>query len=132
MKSLEEEIKKVGTKSVSSKRVNNRKRYLTRLLKKSSKYSPEMSMQVKLAAQLMVKLDNLAESTLDPDYSPTIKEISREGYERTVVNPMETIYMNCAKQVQSSLKALGMNFDSKSKPGDGDDGFQDFVNSFND
>ncbi len=112
------------------KRVRNKKDYIIRLLKKQGKYSPELSLQVGLVAQLLVRIDALAEEIFSDEYATVTVEYSREGNPRELLNPKDRLYLELVKQAQAALKALGMNTDAKERKS-ANDGFSDFLQEFN-
>ena len=112
-------------------RIQQKKDYIIELLNKQGKYTPELAMQVDIAAQLLVRCDIIAEEMASEGYKSVNVEISREGNNRESINPKEKLYLSLLEQSQSALKALGMNTDSKDrKPGD--DGLSDFMAQFKD
>ena len=106
---------------VAKKKVKSKKDYIIRLLKKEGKYTAELSMQVTLAAQLMVKAEQIQEEMQSPEYQQVLVEYSREGNRREQINPKEKLFMDLSGQIQKALRALGMNTDSKERKTDGDD-----------
>lgn len=93
--------------------INNKKKYITQLLKDRGKYSSELSMQIKITAQLLIRADELANIIFSSEHRPINTSISREGDERESISPLERLYIEYAKQAQKALRALGMNTDSK-------------------
>lgn len=112
------------------RKVKNKKAYIIRLLKKQGKYSPELSLQAGLVAQLLVRIETLAEEIFSDDYSTVNTELSREGNPRELLNPKDRLYLELMKQAQAALKALGMNTDSKERKTD-NDSFSEFMQNFN-
>ena len=108
------------------KRISAKKTYIIKLLKKQNKYAPELSMQVKITAQLLVRTEILAEEIFDVGHSAVNVEYSREGNERESISPKEKLYLDLLTQSQKALRALGMNTDSRERKGDSD-GFSDFI-----
>lgn len=82
-------------------------------------YKPEMSMQVRLAARVLLKIEEIGRLMDEDDYSPIVDEVSREGNIRLTPNPLEKMYMDAIAQLQAALKALGMNFDAKERKDEG-------------
>lgn len=78
-------------------------------------YKGEMSMQVRLAARLLLKIEQIDDLMSEEDYSPVVEEFSREGNRRIVAHPLEKMRLDNIVQLQSALKALGMNFDAKDR-----------------
>lgn len=113
------------------KKITAKKTYIVKLLKKQGKYTPELSMQVKIVAQLLVRTELLAEQIFDDKHHAVNVEISREGNERESVNPKEKLYLDFLQQSQKALRALGMNTDSRERKTD-NDGFGEFMKQFAD
>lgn len=113
------------------KKITAKKTYIVKLLKKQNKYTPELSMQVKITAQLLVRAEILAEQIFDANHKPVNVELSREGNERESISPKEKLYLDLLTQSQKALRALGMNTDSRERKTD-NDGFADFINQFKD
>ena len=111
------------------KYVASKKRYIVKLLKKEGKYSSELSYQITLTAQLIVKTEALGAMVLAPEHQSVNVEISREGNERRTINVADQLYLTFVEKTQRALRALGMNYDSKERKGDGPDGFADFLNA---
>ena len=111
------------------KRITSKKTYIVKLLKKQGKYTPELSMQVKITAQLLIRTEILAEQIFGNGHQPTKIELSREGNERESVSPKEKLYLDLVEQSQKALKALGMNTDSRERKTD-NDGFSEFMEQF--
>lgn len=111
------------------KKITAKKTYIVKLLKKQNKYTPELSMQVKIVAQLLVRTEILAEQIFDTNHKPVNVEISREGNERESISPKERLYLDLLTQSQKALRALGMNTDSRERKTD-NDGFSEFMEQF--
>lgn len=109
-----------ASKVKTAKRVKNKKDYIVRLLKEQGKYTAELSMQVTITAQLLVRTEILAEEVLDEGHEAVSVEISREGNERRTVSPKERLYLDFVQQSQRALRALGMNTDAKERKTDND------------
>ena len=114
-----------------TRRVKNKKDYIVKLLKKQGKYTAELSMQVNITAQLLVRTEILAEEILSENHQAVNVEISREGNERKTISPKERLYLDFVRQCQKALRALGMNTDSKERRSD-NDSFGDFIKEFRD
>ncbi len=111
------------------RKITSKKTYIVKLLKKEGKYTPELSMQVKIVAQLLVRTEILAEQIFSDSHKPTNVELSREGNERESISPKEKLYLDLLEQSQKALKALGMNTDSRERKND-NDGFNEFMEQF--
>lgn len=113
------------------KRIKNKKNYIVKILKKQGKYTAELTYQVDITAQLLVRADILADEIFDKHHRVINVEYSREGNERESINPKEKLYLDVLRQGQKALRALGMNTESKERKTD-NDGFSDFMNTFKD
>lgn len=111
------------------KRIKNKKSYIVKLLKQQGKYTAELSMQVNIAAQLLVRTDMLADEIFNEGHRAVNVEISREGNERESISPKEKLYLDLVQQSQKALRALGMNTDAKERKTD-NDGFSEFMKEF--
>lgn len=118
-------------KKAAVKRIKNKKTYIVKMLKQQGKYTAELSMQVGIVAQLLVRADILAEEIFDSSHQPINIEISREGNERESINPKEKLYLDYLGQGQKALRALGMNTDSRERKSSNDD-LNKFMDAFND
>lgn len=114
------------------KKVENKKKYLVRLLKKEGKYTAELSMQAGLVAQLLVKTEMLADEVFAETHEAVSVEYSREGNKRESVSVKERLYLDYVSKSQRALRALGMNTDARERKGDGKDSLDDFLNRFRD
>ena len=111
------------------KRIKNKKDYIVKLLKQQNKYTGELSVQVTIAAQLLVRTDMLASEIFADGHSAVKIETSREGNERESISPKEKLYMELLQQSQKALRALGMNTDSRERKTD-NDAFDEFIKDF--
>lgn len=112
-----------------TKKVNSRIKKFTETMKEQGIYQPRFDEMIRLAATTSVKYDAVFAETMKSNYEPYRTEISREGNERLIVNPIEGLLRNLAEQLQSQLRALGLNTDSKPVQS-GDDGMADFMANF--
>lgn len=114
------------TKQIMEQRVKRKKDYIIKLLKKQGKYTAELTYQVEITAQLLVRADMLSDEILNEGHKATNVEYSREGNERVTVNPKEKLYLEVLEKGQKALRALGMNTESKERKSD-NDSFGDFM-----
>jgi len=110
-------------------RLTSRKTYLVKLLKEQGKYTPELSLQVHITAQTLLRTEILAEEIFSADHRPANVEISREGNERESISPKEKLYLSFLQQSQKALRALGMNIDAKERRTESD-GLGEFLEQF--
>ena len=120
---------KILSGSSLTKKVNSRIKKFTETMKEQGIYQPRFDEMIRLAATTSVKYDAVFAETMKSNYEPYRTEISREGNERLIVNPIEGLLRNLAEQLQSQLRALGLNTDSKPVQS-GDDGMADFLSNF--
>lgn len=113
----------------TSKRIKSKKAYIVKLLKSQGKYTSELSMQVTITAQLLVKTEMLAAEVLSDQHEVVDIEFSREGNQRRLISPKEKLYLDFVQQTQRALRALGMNTDSKERKSD-NDSFGEFLKEF--
>lgn len=112
------------------KKVLAKQKYLVKLLKENGKYTPELSMQAKVVAQLLVRTDALADKLFASGHNAVSVEVSREGNAREKVSELERLYLQYAERSQSALRALGMNVDSKDRKNEGPDNLSEFMKRF--
>lgn len=124
------DISETGKITVT-KRIRNKKNYIVKLLKDQGKYTSELSMQVSITAQLLVRTEILAEEVLSEHHSAVDVELSREGHERKAISPKEKLYLDFVQQSQKALRALGMNTDAKERKTDNDT-LNEFLKDFGD
>lgn len=110
------------------KKIQSKKAYIVKLLKGQGKYTAELTYQVSIAARLLVKADMLEEEIMADGHKSVNTWTSREGNERTAIDPKERLYLDVLRQGQKALTALGMNTESKERREDGDN-FNDFIDS---
>ena len=116
--SIEHEEAVKMSSAMMRKKVEHKKRYIISLLRKEGKYKPELSLQVKIVAQLSVKAEMLADEVFSSDHRSVNVETSREGNARESISPKERLYQDYLQQLQRALKALSMNNDAKSAKGE--------------
>lgn len=112
------------------RRVKSKKAYIVKLLKKQGKYTAELTYQVEITAQLLVRADILGNEILADGHKAINVEYSREGNERITVNPKEKLYLEVLEKGQKALRALGMNTESKERKTDNDD-YKEFLKAMN-
>ena len=106
--------------------IDQKKRYIIKLLKEEGKYTAELTYQVELTATLMVRYNLVKDEIFSPAHRMVNVEISREGNTRETISPKEDLFLKIQADLQRSLRALGMNTESKERRTDGDD-FGDFM-----
>ncbi len=99
-------------KKIAAK-VESKKAYIVKLLKKQGKYTEELTYQADITARLLVRAEMLGGEMFADGYKAVNVEYSREGNERVTVNPKERLYLDVLEKAQRSLRALGMNTESK-------------------
>lgn len=114
---------------VAMRRLGGIKSALMRALKNEGLYSDGLKYQIDSVAQLMLRVEELKQEIFDRDHKCVNVETSREGNVRESVSPKERLYLEYLRQMQYSLRALGLNMDSKTQKSAGDDGFDEFMKS---
>lgn len=112
-----------------AKKINAKKAYIVKLLRKQGKYTAELTYQVDITARLLVRADILSDEIMADGHKTVNVEYSREGHERVTVNPKEKLYLDILEKGQRALRALGMNTESKERKTD-EDSFENFANDF--
>lgn len=108
------------------RKLNSKKTYIIRLLKKEGKYSSELSMMVGEVANTYVQLEELRAEMSRGDYKKVNVQVSREGNERYQLNPIETRYTELSRLLTKQLTAIGMTTESKERRSDNDN-FSEFM-----
>lgn len=115
------------------RKVKVKKDWIVKLLKQRGKYTAELTAQVTIAAQLLVRVDEISEEMMTAGSKAVTIEYSREGNERAIVSPAAKLFLDYTKQAQTALRALGMNTDAKDAAGDDSAAtFGEFVRQFKD
>ena len=122
-----ENTPKAKADPVAMRRLGGIKAGLVKALKKDGKYSDGLKYQIDSVAQLMLRVDELKQEIFDRDHKCVNVETSREGNVRESVSPKERLYLEYLRQMQYSLRALGLNMDSKAQKGADNDGFDEFM-----
>lgn len=122
-----ENTPKAKADPVAMRRLGGIKAGLVKALKKDGKYSDGLKYQIDSVAQLMLRVDELKQEIFDRDHKCVNIETSREGNVRESVSPKERLYLEYLRQMQYSLRALGLNMDSKVQKGTDNDGFDEFM-----
>ena len=125
-----ETIDSEETKKRIERKVKSKKAYIVKLLKKQGKYTAELTYQVEITAQLLVRADMLGNEILADGHKSINVEYSREGNERITVNPKEKLYLEVLEKGQKALRALGMNTESKERKTDNDN-YKEFLDAMN-
>ena len=107
-------------------RIAGEKSALKKKLKSSGKYDAILEPQLDIVAELIVKRKALGEEMRGDSRRSVTTEISREGNERMVIDPRQSLYMELLKQEQNALSALGM--DAKGVPEGGGDFLDEIMN----
>ena len=120
----------MGRKTKKNTTLQSKIQEITELLKAKGLYREEFAMQVKLVAQLSIKTDLIFAKTMEDDYLPVVKQTSREGHSRETINGYELLFKQYTEQLQTALRGLGLNTDSK-KVERTDDNFDAFYEDLN-
>ncbi len=111
------------------KKVEAKKNYIVKLLKKEGRYSPSLLEQVEITASLIIQYQEIEESLSMQSF--VITQTSREGDTRAIINPLQQQSLQMVEKVQKALRALGMNLDTKQQNPKGDDPLAELINKVN-
>lgn len=82
-------------------------------LKEEGRYTPLLRMQAEHAATLFVVVERLRDDIFSGSQGPVEETVSREGNLRAKQSPLFQMFFQAMDRYQDSLKALGLNTDSK-------------------
>lgn len=94
-----------------NKVIKAHKLLLKKILKKKNVFDESMIPQIEICAKAWGLLSLIENEDLE---APTIDQQSREGLSRTKANPAVKLYLETLDRYQRGIKALGLNYDSKS------------------
>lgn len=117
--------------SAKSRKVEALKRQIKEKLKKAECYDPEMDYQIEIAATDILVYRKLREEAINGVDDIVITEKSREGNDRSRVNPIYETLQKQADVVRKDLRALYMNREiaRKGKKNDSSDPMMEFMRS---
>lgn len=118
----------VTDKKLIERKIKSKRSYIVKILKEQGKYTKELTYQVAVTAQLLVRTDILRQELMRDGYNSVNVEYSREGNERLTINPKEKLYVEALENAQKALRALGMNTESKTSAPDTNSGLDDLIN----
>lgn len=113
-----------------SRKVSIKRDYIIKVLKKIDRCKDDLSQQVKVAAHVLVVLDEIARIQDMDGFRPVLKEKTRDG-ERLVVNPLYTLELKYIDMAMRALKSLGMTTDAKVRKDFEPDGLSKFLEELN-
>lgn len=122
-------MEKLGKKN--PKNVEKQHKILIKTLKSEGKYTPLLDIQAWHSAVLLSVCQDMADRIMSGEEDYIEVSVSREGNERYKQSTFYQLFAQYMDRLQDSLKALGMNIDSKpTKPKER--GISDFLDSFKD
>lgn len=92
-----------------SKKIENIKTHVRRVLKEHEMYSSEMSYQIELLASDLLVFRKIRDEVLKEEQTPTVTEKSREGEDRIRENPIYNLMAKFADRLRKDLRSLMMN-----------------------
>lgn len=102
-------------------------REYTKMLKDAGQYQPERQKQVFISGCLELAIKNILAYQGEPDYTPFVAD-SRG---KVAPHPAEVLLLKYLDTFQASLKALGLNCDSRmARPTDDQGDLGDFLEKF--
>lgn len=104
---------------------------ITKTLKEENRYSPLLALQAEHTATLVVIVQALRSRLLSEEVPAIEEETTREGNTRYRQSPLYNLFAQYMDRLQDSLKALGMNVDSKPVKKE-ERGINEFLNKFRD
>lgn len=102
---------------------------IVKTLKEQGRYTPLLHLQAEHTATLQLMVEHMRDELLSGNEDLIEVSVSREGHERAKQNPKYQIFAQYMDKLQASIKALGMNNDSKPAKEE-DTGIEDFMNRF--
>lgn len=134
--SEEKETKKAAKRTKTVQNLNENEKNLKlitsrliSILKRQKSYNPLLQYQAEHCASLMVIAQRIRAEIFDGGEDFVEEVISREGNSRAKQNPLYQLYLQYMDRIQDSLKALGMNVDSKPVKKE-DRGMEEFIERF--
>lgn len=100
-------------------------------LKSEGRYTPLLGLQAEHTATLVVMVEQMRNDILSGDVSYVETTKSREGAIRYKQNPIYLLFAQYMDRLQDSLKALGMNVDSRPVKKQ-ERGISEFIEKFQD
>lgn len=115
-----------------SKKIENIKTHVRRVLKEHEMYSSEMSYQIELLASDLLVFRKIRDEVLKEEQTPTVTEKSREGEDRIRENPIYNLMAKFADRLRKDLRSLMMNKElapTESKNDEGNDTLTQLMDS---
>lgn len=115
-----------------SKKIENIKTHVRRVLKEHEMYSSEMSYQIELLASDLLVFRKIRDEVLKEEQTPTVTEKSREGEDRIRENPIYNLMAKFADRLRKDLRSLMMNKElapTESKNDEGNDALTQLMDS---
>lgn len=105
-----------------TRKIENIKTHVRRVLKEHEMYSSEMSYQIELLASDLLVFRKIRDEVLKEDQTPTVTEKSREGEDRIRENPIYNLMAKFADRLRKDLRSLMMNKELAPTESKGDEG----------
>lgn len=105
-----------------TRKIENIKTHVRRVLKEHEMYSSEMSYQIELLASDLLVFRKIRDEVLKEEQTPTVTEKSREGEDRIRENPIYNLMAKFADRLRKDLRSLMMNKELAPTESKGDEG----------
>lgn len=105
-----------------TRKIENIKTHVRRVLKEHEMYSSEMSYQIELLASDLLVFRKIRDEVLKEEQTPTVTEKSREGKDRIRENPIYNLMAKFADRLRKDLRSLMMNKELAPTESKGDEG----------
>ena len=107
---------------------------LKKVLQKRNKYDELLGPQLAILGQLVTITNKLASMILEEGHHHIITLQNRDNHERQDISPLDKLYLKYCSETRATLRALGMNQDSRNglPDGGGPDPYQAFLDDLRD
>ena len=86
---------------------------IKKVLQKRNRYDELLGPQVAILGQLVTITNKLAGMILNEGHSHVLTTTNRDGNERQDISPLDKLYLKYCSETRATLRALGMNQDSR-------------------
>ena len=86
---------------------------IKKVLQKRNRYDELLGPQLAILGQLVTITNKLAGMILNEGHSHVLATTNRDGNERQDISPLDKLYLKYCSETRATLRALGMNQDSR-------------------
>lgn len=86
---------------------------IKKVLQKRNRYDELLGPQLAILGQLVTITNKLAGMILNEGHSHVLTTTNRDGHERQDISPLDKLYLKYCSETRATLRALGMNQDSR-------------------